>query len=99
MELAPSEADRAVLRTYAAKFAMARPLAVVADAPDRVAALQAAFAATMQDAQYLSDARKIGLDTNWLGGRELTDTGPPGRGDAAAGGRSPARVARAQAAK
>ena len=73
MELAPSDADRAVLRTYAAKFAMARPLAVVTDAADRIAALQAAFAATMQDAQYLSDAKKVGLDTNWIGGRELTD--------------------------
>jgi tripartite-type tricarboxylate transporter receptor subunit TctC len=73
IELAPSDADRAVLRTFAAKFAMARPLAVVTDAADRVAALQAAFAATMQDAQYLSDARKVGLDTNWIGGRELTD--------------------------
>jgi tripartite-type tricarboxylate transporter receptor subunit TctC len=73
MELAPNDADRAVLRTYAAKFAMARPLAVVTDAADRIAALQAAFAATMQDAQYLSDAKKVGLDTNWIGGRELTD--------------------------
>ena len=73
MELATNDADRAVLRTYAAKFAMARPLAVVTDAADRVAALQAAFAATMQDAQYLSDAKKVGLDTNWIGGRELTD--------------------------
>jgi hypothetical protein len=35
--------------------------------------LQAAFAATMQDAQYLSDAKKVGLDTNWIGGPELTD--------------------------
>jgi tripartite-type tricarboxylate transporter receptor subunit TctC len=73
MELAPTDADRAVLRTYAAKFAMARPLAVVTDAADRVAALQAAFEATMKDAQYLSDAKKVGLDTNWIGGRELTD--------------------------
>jgi tripartite-type tricarboxylate transporter receptor subunit TctC len=73
MELAPNDADRAVLRTYAAKFAMARPLAVVTEAADRLAALHAAFAATMNDAQYLSDARKVGLDTNWIGGRELTD--------------------------
>jgi tripartite-type tricarboxylate transporter receptor subunit TctC len=73
MELAPNDADRAVLRTYAAKFAMARPLAVVTEAADRLAALQAAFAATMNDAQYLSDARKVGLDTNWIGGRELAD--------------------------
>jgi tripartite-type tricarboxylate transporter receptor subunit TctC len=73
MELAPTDADRAVLRTYAAKFAMARPLAVVTEAADRVAALQAAFEATMKDAQYLSDAKKVGLDTNWIGGRALTD--------------------------
>jgi tripartite-type tricarboxylate transporter receptor subunit TctC len=73
MELAENDADRAVLRTYAAKFAMARPLAVVTDASDRLAALQAAFAATMTDPQYLSDARKLGLDTNWIGGRELTE--------------------------
>jgi hypothetical protein len=52
---------------------MARPLAVITDAADRVAGLQAAFAATMQDARYLSDAKKVGLDTNWIGGRELTD--------------------------
>jgi len=73
MELAPNDADRAVLRTYAAKFAMARPLAVVTEAADRVAALQAAFAATMGDAQYLSDAKKVGLDTNWIGGPALTE--------------------------
>lgn len=73
MELAPSDADRAVLRTYAAKFAMARPLAVVTDANDRVEALQAAFAATMADPRYLNDAQKLGLDTNWIGGRALTD--------------------------
>ena len=73
MELAPNDADRAVLRTYAAKFAMARPLAVVTEAADRVSALQAAFAATMGDAQYLSDAKKVGLDTNWIGGPALTE--------------------------
>jgi tripartite-type tricarboxylate transporter receptor subunit TctC len=72
MELAPNDADRAVLRTYAAKFAMARPLAVVAEEADRVAMLQTAFEATMKDPQYLADAKKIGLDTNWIGGRELT---------------------------
>ncbi|MCC6887564.1 MAG: hypothetical protein IT536_03435 [Hyphomicrobiales bacterium] len=71
VELAPTEADRAVLRTYAAKFAMARPLAVVTEAADRIAALQTAFAATMADPQYLADARKLGLDTNWIGGSEL----------------------------
>jgi len=44
----------------------------------------AAFAATMQDPQYLADAKRIGLDTNWLGGddvakliRQVQDTPQP----------------------
>jgi tripartite-type tricarboxylate transporter receptor subunit TctC len=73
-ELASNAEDRAVLMTYAAKFAMARPVAVIADnAPERVTALQAAFEATMKDPQYLAEAKKIRLDTNWIGGRELTE--------------------------
>jgi len=85
VELAGSEADRAALRFYALKFNMARPLFLPPDVPaDRVAALQAAFAATMQDPQYLADAKRIGLDTNWLGGddvakliRQVQDTPQP----------------------
>lgn len=72
MELASNEADRAVLRTYAAKFAMARPLTVVTAEAERLAALQAAFAATMTDPNYLADAARLGLDTNWIGGDALT---------------------------
>jgi tripartite-type tricarboxylate transporter receptor subunit TctC len=73
VELAMAEIDKALLRFYALKFAMARPLFTPPDVPaERIAALQAAFEATMQDEQYLRDARKIGLDTNWLGSRELT---------------------------
>jgi tripartite-type tricarboxylate transporter receptor subunit TctC len=39
---------------------------------DRIAALQSAFEATMKDEHYLADAKRIGLDTNWLGGADLT---------------------------
>jgi hypothetical protein len=35
--------------------------------------LQAAFAATMQDPAYIAEARRIGLDTNWLGAKALAD--------------------------
>jgi hypothetical protein len=35
--------------------------------PERAAALEAAFEATMKDPQYLADATKIGLGTNWVG--------------------------------
>jgi tripartite-type tricarboxylate transporter receptor subunit TctC len=73
VELATSEIDKALLRFYALKFNMARPLATPPELPpERIAALQAAFAATMKDENYLADARKIGLDTNWLGSRDLT---------------------------
>jgi len=72
VELASSEADRALLRFYALKFNMARPLLIPPDVPaERTAALQAAFAATMQDPVYLDEAKRIGLDTNWLGAQDM----------------------------
>jgi tripartite-type tricarboxylate transporter receptor subunit TctC len=73
VDLAMAQIDKALLRFYALKFAMARPLFTPPDIPaERIATLQAAFEATMQDERYLRDAGKIGLDTNWLGSRELT---------------------------
>jgi tripartite-type tricarboxylate transporter receptor subunit TctC len=39
---------------------------------ERVAALQSAFEATMKDEAYLEEARRIRLDVNWLGSREMT---------------------------
>jgi tripartite-type tricarboxylate transporter receptor subunit TctC len=69
IELAPAEADRALLRFYAVKFAMARPLMTPPEVPaDRLAALREAFDATMKDPQYLDEARRIGLEINPLGG-------------------------------
>ena len=57
IELAAAEADRALLRFYAVKFNMARPLVAPPDVPaERVAALRAAFDATMKDPQYLDEA-------------------------------------------
>jgi tripartite-type tricarboxylate transporter receptor subunit TctC len=71
-ELASTDEDRALLRFYALKFAMARPLVGPPEVPaDRVAALNDAFDATMKDPQYLADAARIGLDTNWLGSTGL----------------------------
>ena len=69
IELVRAEADRALLRFYAVKFSMARPLMAPPDVPaERVAALRDAFDATMKDPQYLEEARRIGLDVNPLGG-------------------------------
>jgi tripartite-type tricarboxylate transporter receptor subunit TctC len=73
-ELATSDEDRALLRFYGLKFKMARPLIIPPDVPaERTAALQAAFEATMKDPQYLDEAKRIGLDTNWLGGGDLAE--------------------------
>ncbi len=72
VELASSDLDRALLRFYALKFNMARPLLIPPDVPpERTAALQSAFAATMQDPAYLAEAKRIGLETNWLGAKEM----------------------------
>ena len=71
-ELTTSDVDREMLRFYALKFTMTRPLIIPPDVPaDRVAALQHAFAETMQDPQYLDECRRIGLDTNWLGSADM----------------------------
>jgi tripartite-type tricarboxylate transporter receptor subunit TctC len=64
--------DRDLLRFYALKFSMARPLMMPPEVPaERAAALQAAFEATMNDARYLEEARRIGLDVNWLGAKDI----------------------------
>jgi tripartite-type tricarboxylate transporter receptor subunit TctC len=73
IELANGDIDKALLRFYALKFNMARPLVTPPELPpDRVVALQSAFEATMQDEKYIADAKRIGLDTNWLGSRDMT---------------------------
>jgi tripartite-type tricarboxylate transporter receptor subunit TctC len=72
IELATADEDRALLRFYAVKFPMARPLAAPPEVPaERLAALRAAFDATMKDPKYIEDAQRIGLDVNPLGGEEI----------------------------
>ena len=69
----PAEADRALLRFYAVKFSMARPLMAPPEVPaERLAALRAAFDATMKDPQFLEEAQRIGLDLSPLGGDGIT---------------------------
>lgn len=71
-ELTASEFDRNVLRFYALKFTLTRPLLIPPEVPtERVTILQQAFEATMKDGAYLGEARRIGLDTNWLGSTEV----------------------------
>ncbi len=72
IELAQAEADRALLRFYAVKFSMARPIMAPPDVPaERLAALRAAFDATMKDRQFLEEAQRIGLDLSPLGGEGI----------------------------
>ncbi len=72
IELAPNEADRALFRLYAVKFNMARPLVLPPEVPaERIAALRAAFDATMKDPRYIEEAKRIGLDVNPLGGEAI----------------------------
>jgi tripartite-type tricarboxylate transporter receptor subunit TctC len=72
VELAGAEEDRALLRFYAVKFNMARPLAAPPEVPpERLAALRAAFDATMKDPRYIEDAERIGLDVSPLGGERI----------------------------
>jgi tripartite-type tricarboxylate transporter receptor subunit TctC len=74
IELASSDADKAMLRFYGLKFTVARPLLIPPQVPaERTTALQAAFEATMQDPAYIEEARRIGLDTNWLGAKALAE--------------------------
>ncbi len=70
-ELATGE-EREMLAFYALKFNMARPLATPPDVPaDRLVALQAAFDATMQDPQFLDEAKRQGFDVDPLSGKEI----------------------------
>jgi tripartite-type tricarboxylate transporter receptor subunit TctC len=72
-ELTTSEDDRAMLLFYALKFTMARPIVLPPDVPNEQAQiLETAFNATMKDNQYLDEARRLGLDNNWLGSEEMT---------------------------
>jgi len=51
---------------------MARPLAAPPKVPpERLAALRAAFDATMKDPRYIADAERIGLDVSPLGGERI----------------------------
>ena len=73
MELATDERDRKALEFYSYKYDMAYAMITPPDVPaDRVAALTAAFEATMSDPEYVEAAKKIELPLNSLNGAEVT---------------------------
>ena len=72
MDLAPTPEGREVLRLLSAPTAIGRPIFTTPDTPpDRLAALRAAFDATMRDPAFIADAQRLGLDLNPVGGVAL----------------------------
>ena len=71
-DLAKSEDDRKVIALVLSGDALGRPLAAAPEVPaDRVAALRAAFQATMRDPGYLKDAAQAGFVIAPIAGEEL----------------------------
>ncbi|MDB5569801.1 MAG: tripartite tricarboxylate transporter family receptor [Hyphomicrobiales bacterium] len=71
-ELAPNEEAARILRLFSGEIAMGRSYLTTPDVPaDRLAALQAAFAATMRDPAFLDEARKASIDVRPLGPERL----------------------------
>jgi tripartite-type tricarboxylate transporter receptor subunit TctC len=72
VDLAASSDDRALLELFSAPYTIGKPTAVGPKVPsDRVAALRAAYAATMQDPDFLADAKRLGAEIAPVSGAEL----------------------------
>lgn len=62
-ELLKSDEDRQMIALFAQRFKMARPIALPPGVPaDRVAAMRAAFDATMKDPEFLAEAATLHLE-------------------------------------
>ena len=72
-DLAPDEEARQIMRLVFAPWAFGRPLMAPANVPaDRLAALRAAFRATLDDAGFKEEARKTNLEVQPLPPEEIT---------------------------
>ena len=73
LDLAKTEADRAALQLVMARLDIGRPFFLPPNVPaDRVAALRAAFDATMKDPAFLAEAAKLKIDVDPMNARDLT---------------------------
>jgi hypothetical protein len=71
-DLAGNADDREMLELFSAPYTIGKPTAVGPKVPaDRVAALRAAYVATMQDPAFLADAKKLGVEVAPVSGEEL----------------------------
>jgi hypothetical protein len=69
MEFARNEIDRKALELLFAPQVMAWPLVAPPDVPaDRIAILRKAFDATMQDPEFLADAKRMNIDVEPVAG-------------------------------
>jgi len=72
LDLLKNPDDKQVVRTALSQLAMARPFTAPPNVPDdRVAALRAAFDATIKDPAFLADARQQQLDVTPYGGAQI----------------------------
>jgi tripartite-type tricarboxylate transporter receptor subunit TctC len=74
IDTAPSAEDRKALELFFARAAMGRPFVAPPEVPaERIAALRAAFDATLADPAFLDDARKQNLNVVRVGAGEMTE--------------------------
>lgn len=68
IEFAKSDEDKQMLNLFFGQLALGRALFGPPEIPaDRARALSEAFAATMQDAEFQAEAKKLSLETRWFG--------------------------------
>jgi tripartite-type tricarboxylate transporter receptor subunit TctC len=73
LDLAKTDAERAAMQFVMARLDIGRPFFLPPNVPaDRVAALRAAFDATMKDPAYLAEAEKLKIDVDPMNGADLT---------------------------
>jgi tripartite-type tricarboxylate transporter receptor subunit TctC len=74
LDFAKTDEQRQILKLFLTSQETARPFAAPPGVPaDRAAALRAAFDATMKDAEFVAEAKKLNLDVNPLSGKTITD--------------------------
>jgi tripartite-type tricarboxylate transporter receptor subunit TctC len=72
MDLPTTPQNKAALRLIASRQSIARPFAAPPGVPpDRLAALRAAFDATMKDPQFLAEAKRLDLEVRPVSGVEV----------------------------
>jgi tripartite-type tricarboxylate transporter receptor subunit TctC len=72
VDLAGNSDDKSLLELFSAPYTIGKPTAVGPKVPaERVAALRAAYVATMQDPAFLADAKRLGVEVAPVSGEEL----------------------------